>query len=103
MKIIQILSERIEEEISDAKEYAELACQYKDEYPQLAKTLYDLSNEEMRHMEMLHLEVTALIKKHREEHGEPPPAMMAVYEYLHKKAIEKTTKVKLIQAQYREM
>jgi rubrerythrin len=89
MRIIQILSERIEEELSDAKEYAELACQYKEEYPQLAKTLYDLSNEEMRHMDMLHLEVTALIKKHREEHGEPPPAMMAVYEYLHKRQSRK--------------
>lgn len=103
MRIIQILSERIEEELDDSFEYIEMAIQYKEEFPQIAKTFYELSVEEMRHMEMLHIEVAALIKKHREEHGDPPASMMAVYEFLHKKDIEKSAKIKLLQNHFREI
>jgi rubrerythrin len=103
MKIIQTISEHIEEELEDAEAYIKLAYEYKEEFPQIAKTFYELSMEEMRHMEMLHIEVAALIKKHREEHGEPPAAMMAVYEFLHKKDIEKSAKIKLLQNHFREI
>ena len=102
MKIIKELSEMIEDELEGAEEYAKMACYFKAEYPQLSKTLYEISTEEMRHMEMLHIEVVGLIEKHRKEHGEPPPAMLAVYDYLHKKNIEWANKIKLYQAQYRE-
>ena len=102
MKIIQIMSERIEEELEDSEAYIKLAMEYKEEFPQIAKTFYELSLEEMRHMEMLHLQVAALIEKHRKEHGEPPAAMLAVYEYLHKKDIEKATKIKFYQNQFKE-
>ena len=49
MKIIEYLSERISEEIGDANGYAMKALEYRDEYPELAQTLYDLSTEEMGH------------------------------------------------------
>ena len=55
----------------------------------------------MNHMEMLHNDVKDLIEKHRREHGEPTAAMMAVYEYLHKKYIDKAAKIKILQNQYR--
>ena len=102
MKIIQILSERIEEELEDAEEYIEMSLRYKDEFPMVAKTFYELSLQEMNHMEMLHNDVKDLIEKHRREHGEPPAAMLAVYEYLHKKDIEKATKIKFYQNQFKE-
>ena len=103
MKIIEKLSERIEEELEDSEAYIKMAMEYKESFPQVSKTFYELSVEEMRHMEMLHIEVTEIIKKYREEHGEPPPAMMAVYEYLHEKDIDKAAKIKLYQNQFREM
>ena len=101
MKIIQILSEHIEEELDDSCEYIKKALEYKEEFPMVAKTFYELSLQEMNHMEMLHNDVKDLIEKHRREHGEPPAAMMAVYEYLHKKDIEKAAKIKVMQNQYR--
>lgn len=102
MKIIRVLSDKITEEICDAKSYAKLALQYKDEYPELSRTFYGLSTQEMEHMNKLHVEVTDIIRKYREQNGEPPADMMAVYEYLHDEQIDKAAEVKNLQSMYRE-
>ena len=101
MKIIKKLSEQIEEELDGAEEYAKDALKYKDEHPTLARMFYEISTEEMRHVDMLHGEVVSLIEKHRREKGDPPEAMMAVYNYLHEKHIDHANKVKLYQSQYK--
>lgn len=102
MKIIKILSDKIKEEICDAKSYASMALEYKDEWPELSRTLYNISTQEMEHMNLLHNEVTAIIKKYRETKGDPPVEMMAVYDYLHKEQIEKAAEVKTLQNMYKE-
>ena len=101
MKIIKILSEKIEDELKDAKEYAQMALEYKDERPELSRTLYSISTQEMEHMNKLHDEVVEIIRKYRESNGEPPADMMAVYEYLHKRQIESAAEVKSLQSLYK--
>lgn len=100
MKVIKVLSEKISEEIHDANAYVKLAVEYKEEYPELSRTFYNLSLQEMDHMNVLHNEVTGLIKRYRETNGEPPADMMAVYEYLHKQQIDKSLEVKMLQSMY---
>ena len=94
MKIIKILSEQIEEELDGAESYARLAVEYKEDNPPLSSTYHEIATQELRHVDMLHNEVVALIKKHRETHGEPPAPMMAIYEWQHKKEIEHTADIK---------
>ena len=100
MKLIQELEEQIEDEIHDIKEYAKLAIEVKDKHPSLAQTLYTISTQEANHQAMLHAEVVKLVEEHRKLHGEPPAAMMAVYDYLHKKHIEKLAEAKRYQEEY---
>lgn len=102
MKVIKTLSEKIQEEICDAKAYAKLAIEYKDERPELARSLYNLSLQEMDHMNVLHNAVTEIIKQYRDTNGEPPADMMAVYDYLHKQQIDKALEVKTLQTMYKE-
>ena len=58
MKIIQTLSERIEEEIGDAKWYIKRAMACKDEYPDISRTYYNLAMQELEHSNILHDAVT---------------------------------------------
>lgn len=102
MKIIKTLSDKIHEEICDAKAYAKLAIEYKDERPDLARSFYNLSLQEMDHMNVLHNAVTDIIKQYRETNGEPPADMLAVYDYLHKQQIEKSVEVRTLQSMYKE-
>ena len=101
MKLIKKLSEMIEDELEGAEEYAKCAIKYKEENPLLAKTFYDISMDEMRHVTLFHGEVVRAIEQYRKEHGEPPAAMQAVYDYLHGKQIEEANEVKNYQMQYK--
>ena len=69
MKIIQKISDRIDEEISDAKTYAKLALETKDNHPDLSRTLYNISLQEMEHMRMLHDAVVNVIAEYRRVNG----------------------------------
>lgn len=74
---------------------------YKAEYPSLAQVFYNLSAQEDSHQAALHAEVVKLIEQHRRTKGEPPAAMLAVYDYLHKQAIEKMAEVRRYQDIYK--
>lgn len=102
MKIIKCLSEYIHEEIGDARKYIEKALKIKEEYPEVAELLNMLSNEELKHMQLLHNMVEKVINNYRQTNGEPPAPMQAVYDYLHDQAIEKVTEVKVMQQFYLE-
>lgn len=101
MKIIKCLSEKIEDELNDANEYIDLAMKWKTDAPDTADLFYELSVEEMTHMQKLHEEVTELIEEYRKEHGEPPKDMMVLYDYLHEKHIGKATHIKVKQGMYK--
>ena len=102
MTIIKKLSEMIADEIEDAERYAKCALNHKEDYPALADLFNRLSGDELGHANLLHEKVVGLIEDYREEHGDPPEAMIAVYNYLHEKQIEETAEVKRLRAMYKE-
>ena len=101
MKLIRDLEEMIEDEISDIEKYAKMAAHVKDEHPSLAQVLYNISVQEDAHHAALHNEVVRIIDEHRRAHGEPPAAMMAVYDYIHKRHIDKIAEARRYQEIYK--
>ena len=101
MKIIQEISEMIDDELQGAEEYAKFALKLREDNPGLANAFYDIANQEMNHVNILHEQVVRIIKMHREKHGEPPAAMMAVYDYLHKRHIENLAEARRYQEIYK--
>ena len=103
MVLIQKLEEAIEDEIHDVKRYAKWATELKKEYPSLAQALYTISTQEDAHQSMIHGEVVKLIESYRKTKGEPPVTMMAVYNYLHKRSIDKLAEARRYQEIYKGM
>ena len=101
MKLIRDLEEYIDDEIHDIKKYAKMAAAVKEEYPSLAQTLYTISTQEDLHQASIHAEVVKIIQEHRKNHGEPPAAMMAVYDYIHKKHIDNLAEARQFQDVYK--
>lgn len=101
MKIIEKLSEYIDEEITDAMKYAKCASAYKDENPVLADTFIRLAEEEMKHMMTLHNQVVVIIEDYKRKNGEPPEVMKAVYDILHKRHIDKAAEAKAAISMYK--
>ena len=102
MKIIKVISEKIKEELSDAEAYIDLATEWKKDEPDAAAMFAELSAEEMGHVDKLHKRVTEMISRYRQQKGEPPAGMMALYEYLHEQQIENAMRIKVKQAMYEE-
>ena len=101
MKLIRELEELIEDEIGDVKKYAKMAAELKSEYPGLAQVLYTISTQEDSHQASLHNEVVKIIEEHKRTKGEPPKEMMAVYEFLHKRHIDKLAEARRYQDLYK--
>lgn len=101
MKIIEKLSEKIEDELHDAECYAKMALEYRDEYPELARIANNLSAQEMDHMNSLHSVVVQIIEQYRRTNGDPPAEMQAVYDYLHRKHIDKAAGVSVLRSMYK--
>lgn len=102
MKLIKELEEQIEEEIHDIKKYAKMAAAVKHDHPGLAQVLYTISTQEDTHQAALHTEVVKIIQEYRKTHGEPPAAMMAVYEFMHNRHIEKLAEARHYQEVYKD-
>lgn len=101
MEIIELLNDHIEDELEDACTYARLALEYKERDPDVAKLFWELSNEEVSHMDRLHKAVVTKIDQYRREHGEAPAGMTALYDYLHRRQMDKAGKVAALQGRYK--
>lgn len=99
MKEIELM-EHVLDEIRDAHNYVKMAIEYKDCYSKTAELLYKLSGEEMEHANELHKNVVWMMDERRKV-GELPADDAAVYEYLHRHAIDKSGDVGVLQGMYR--
>lgn len=101
MLLIKKLSKMIKEEIGDAEKYAKCALNYKDDDRVLADAFYNLANEELKHMEMLHNQVVRLINEYKAKKGDPPKEMLAIYDYVHEEQIEDVQEVRILLNMYK--
>ena len=100
MKIIKCLCEDIEATLDAAEHDIKEATMWKEEYPIASKAFYAKSIALMDTIKMQHDAAVALIEGYRKEKGEPPASMMAIYNYMHKRHINKAAAIKALQEMY---
>lgn len=101
MEVIKHLIKDMNEEMEGAEHYAKKALQYKDEDRELADMYSKLSGVEKGHADMIHEQIVKKIKAKNAEGVQTPPAMQAVYNWEHEKAIEGAARLKVLQSMYR--
>lgn len=101
MKIVEKLSDMMEEEMYDAEKYIECAMKYKEDDMILSKMFFDLSADELKHANMLHENATRIINEYKQQGESVPMNMQAIYDYLHERHMERFNDIKLKQATYR--
>jgi hypothetical protein len=102
MLIIKELVKQIDEELKDSRKYAEKALKNKHEHKELADVYYMLSNEEMKHVGILHGEVVKIIREYQEKNGDPPAAMKAIWDWKHEEHIEEAHEIEIMQKSFAE-
>ena len=100
MKVIKCMSEDIENTLDMAEENVKKAIEYKEEHPIAAKAFYNKSVALMENIKGMHDGVVAVINAYREEKGEPPAAMLIIYNYLHERQMNQAAMVKNLQDVY---
>ena len=100
MQIIKCLSEDIEATLDAAEDDIKMAIMYKNDFPIAAKAFYTKSSMLMDSIKPQHDAVVALIEGYRKDNGEPPAPMMAIYNYMHERHINKAAAIKTLQEMY---
>lgn len=75
----------------------DLALQYKNDYPEIAKVQYNASVEEMNQFRSQHEAIIQLISNFKKEGHEVPVAMQAIYDYLHEEYMKCAAEIKIKQ------
>ena len=100
MKVIAAVVDMIKDELEGAEHYAECAMKWRQQYPKLAQRLNELAGVEMQHVRALHTEAERLISDYRNEQGEPPEGMLAVWEYERAKLLKEAAEIKTMIEEY---
>lgn len=100
MKIIKCLAEEIESTLDAAEDDIKNAIKYQDDFPIAAKAFYNKSILLMNSIKEPHDAAVTIIENYKKEKGEPPAPMMAIYEYMHERHINKSAAIRALQEMY---
>ena len=92
---MEYISDRIDEELEDARNYAKAAIKNKSEYPEAYDVFMRLSKEEMSHAQNLRSLAEAMISKNPSD--SKIKDMYVIYNYLKGKQAEKMAEIKVLQ------
>lgn len=101
MKILKELIQKADDTLEEVEWYAEKAHILRHEYKALADVYIKISEMHVTIYNMLHERMVELIKEQREKGVEPPPAMLAIFEYEHEKLVKDFSEAKMLIEEYK--
>ena len=102
MKILKHMIEKSEDTLDEIEWYAEKALHYKAEHKAVADVYNKIADMHITIYEMLHKQMVDLIDEHRRMGHNPPPEMLAIWEYEHEKLIKEFAEAKTMVEEYKK-
>lgn len=102
MKILTHLIERADATLSEVEWYAEKAMHYKTEHKAIADTYNKIAEMHITIYDMLHKEIVNLIEDYKRSGHTPPPEMLIIWDYEHKKLIKEFAEAKTLVDEYKK-
>ena len=102
MKILKDLIKKSEDTLEEIEFYAEKALHFKQDHKSLADTYNKIGEMHVTIYNMLHTEMVNLIDEQKRMGHQPPPEMLAIYEYEHEKLIKEFAEAKTMLDEYKK-
>ena len=102
MKILKHMIEKSEDTLEEIEWYAEKALHYKADHKSVADVYNKIADMHVTIYDMLHKEMVNLIDEHRRSGHNPPPEMLAIWDYEHEKLIKEFAEAKTLVDEYKK-
>lgn len=102
MKILKHMIEKAHDTMEEVEWYAEKALHYKTDHKAVADVYNKIADMHITIYDMLHKEMVALIDEHKRSGHNPPPEMLAIWDYEHEKLIKEFAEAKTMVDEYKK-
>lgn len=102
MKILKDLISKMDDTLNEIEFYGEKAHHLKAEHKSLADTYIKIAEIHIEVYKMLHDRAVALINEKKQNGAEPPPAMLAIWDYEHEKLIKEFSEARFLVEEYKK-
>jgi hypothetical protein len=102
MKILSKMISKASDTLEEIEWYAEKALHYKADHKSVADVYNKIAEMHITIYDMLHKEMVGLIDEHRRMGHQPPPEMLAIWEYEHEKLIKEFAEAKTMVDEYKK-
>lgn len=102
MKILSNMIEKAHDTMEEIEWYAEKALHYKAEYKSIADAYNKIAEMHITVYDILHKEIVNLIDEYKRAGHTPPPEMLIIWDYEHKKLIKEFAEAKTLVEEYKK-
>ena len=102
MRILKEVINKMEDTLDEIEFYGEKASHLKAEHKSLADTFIKIAEIHIEVYKMLHDRAVALINEKKQNGAEPPPVMLAIWDYEHEKLIKEFNEAKYMIEEYKK-
>ena len=102
MKILKHMIEKAHDTMEEVEWYAEKALHYKADHKAVADIYNKIADMHIGIYDMLHKEMVTLIDEHKRMGHQPPPEMLAIWDYEHEKLVREFAEAKTMVDEYKK-
>lgn len=102
MKILSKMISKANDTLDEIEWYAEKALHYKQDHKSVADVYNKIAEMHITIYDMLHKEMVGLIDEHKRMGHQPPPEMLAIWDYEHEKLIKEFAEAKTMVDEYKK-